>query len=68
MVSVTARAVDGKANEATVKALAAALGLRRADLALRTGATARNKIFSVPHPPADLAERVRVLLERDPSG
>jgi uncharacterized protein YggU (UPF0235/DUF167 family) len=65
VVAVNAPAVDGRATEATRRALADALGLRAAAVTLRTGAASRDKLFSVDDPPADLAERVRGL--RDPS-
>jgi uncharacterized protein YggU (UPF0235/DUF167 family) len=66
VVAVNAPAVDGRATEATRRALADALGLRAAAVTLRTGATSRDKLFGVDDPPADLADRVRGL--RDPSG
>lgn len=47
IVAVTAPPVDGKATEAARRALAEALGVRRADVTLRTGATSRDKIFLV---------------------
>jgi uncharacterized protein YggU (UPF0235/DUF167 family) len=48
IVAVSAPPVDGKATEAVRKALAAALGLRAADVTLRLGATSRDKVFTVP--------------------
>ncbi|MEV6490723.1 DUF167 domain-containing protein [Actinoplanes sp. NPDC051633] len=47
IVAVTAPAVDGKATEAIRRALAAALGVRPAAVLLKTGATSRDKIFTV---------------------
>ena len=47
IVAVGAPAVDGKATEAVRKALAAALGVRPADVSLRLGATSRDKVFIV---------------------
>jgi uncharacterized protein YggU (UPF0235/DUF167 family) len=47
VVAVAAPAVDGKATEAVRRALAAALGVRRADVTLRLGATSRDKVFTV---------------------
>jgi uncharacterized protein len=61
VVAVNAPAVDGRATEATRKALAAALRVRPASLALRTGVTSRDKLFVVADPPADLPERVAAL-------
>ena len=48
IVAVAAPAVDGKATEAVRKALAGALGVRSAEVALKIGATSRDKVFTVP--------------------
>lgn len=48
VVRVAAPAVDGRATEAALSALASALGVRRRDVALVTGATSRTKIVEVP--------------------
>jgi uncharacterized protein YggU (UPF0235/DUF167 family) len=58
IIAVNAPAVDGRATEAARKALAAALGVRATDVTLRTGATSRDKIFTVDDASTDLAERV----------
>src|SRR5689334_14577421 len=47
IVAVGAPAVDGKATEAVRRALAEALRVRPADVALRLGATSRDKVFTV---------------------
>jgi uncharacterized protein len=47
IIAVGAPAVDGKATEAVRRALADALGVRPGDVALRLGATSRNKVFAV---------------------
>jgi uncharacterized protein len=47
VVAVQARAVDGKATEAALAALADAVGVRRRDVALVTGATSRTKVVEV---------------------
>jgi uncharacterized protein YggU (UPF0235/DUF167 family) len=60
IVAVTARAVDGKANEALRQALAAALGIRRADLEIAHGAHARDKIIAVAVSP----ERLDMIIEQ----
>lgn len=52
LVAVTARAVDGAATEAALRALAKALGLRRRDMRLVTGATSRDKVVDVDVPDA----------------
>lgn len=54
VVAVSARAVDGKATEAALVALAEAIGVRRRRLVLVTGATSRDKVVEVSDPPADL--------------
>ncbi|KWX04449.1 hypothetical protein TH66_07670 [Carbonactinospora thermoautotrophica] len=61
VVAVSARAVEGKATEAALRALADALGLRRRDLRLVTGVTSRDKVVEIEHPPADLTQRVDML-------
>ncbi len=47
MVKVQERAVDGRANEAALRAVAAALGVRRRQVHLVSGATSRTKVFEV---------------------
>ena len=47
VVRVAARAVDGKATEAALAAVAGAFGVRRSAVALVTGATARTKVVDV---------------------
>ena len=59
VVRVSERAVDWKATDAALRALADALGVRRADVRLVTGATSRTKIVESD---GDVAERVRDLL------
>jgi uncharacterized protein YggU (UPF0235/DUF167 family) len=58
VVAVNAPAVDGRATEAAVRAVAAALRVKPAQLSVRAGATSRDKLVEVADPPADLAERV----------
>lgn len=48
VVRVAARAVDGRATEAALKAVADALGVRRRELTLVTGATSRTKVVEIP--------------------
>ncbi|RBY79743.1 DUF167 domain-containing protein [Blastococcus sp. TF02A-26] len=48
VVRVAAPAVDGRATEAALTAVASALGLRRRDVVLVTGATSRTKVVEVP--------------------
>jgi len=47
VVRVAARAVDGKATEAALAAVAGAFGVRRSAVALVTGATSRTKVVEV---------------------
>jgi hypothetical protein len=61
VVAVTAPAVDGRATEATRRALAAALGVRPAAVALRAGANSRDKLFTVQEPIEGLADRLAAL-------
>lgn len=60
VVRVRERAVDGKATEAALRALAEALGVRRAAVRLVSGATSRSKVVEVD---GDVGDRVRALLE-----
>jgi len=65
IVAVGAPAVDGKATEAVRRALADAFGVRPGDVALRLGATSRDKVFTVTRAD-DLAARLEFL--RDGAG
>jgi len=64
VVAVTAPAVDGRATEAALRAVAAALGVRAAAVRLRTGATSRDKLFELADAPDDLDARVAALRDR----
>ncbi|EIV90973.1 DUF167 domain-containing protein [Frankia sp. QA3] len=72
IVRVTERAVDGRATEAALRALAGALGLRRTQVRLVRGATSRVKTVEVTTPAADepaLRTRLdRLLATGDPDG
>ena len=61
VVAVTARAVDGAATEAVLRAVAAALGLRPRQVVLLRGRTTRDKLLAVLDPPDDVDARVRAL-------
>ncbi len=61
VVAGTAPAVDGRATAAALLAVARALGLRSADVRLRLGTSARDKLIMVDEPPADLDRRVVAL-------
>jgi uncharacterized protein YggU (UPF0235/DUF167 family) len=58
VVKVAARAVEGKATEAALAAVAAALGVRRGDVRLVSGATSRDKIVEVDGDVAQLTRRI----------
>ncbi|AYG02209.1 DUF167 domain-containing protein [Gryllotalpicola protaetiae] len=47
VVRVAERAVDGKATDAALAALAKAFGVRRRDVSLVTGATSRTKLVDI---------------------
>ena len=66
VVAVTAPPVDGRATEATIRALADALEIRRAALSVRSGTTSRDKVIAVTDAPPDLAERVARLRDASP--
>jgi uncharacterized protein YggU (UPF0235/DUF167 family) len=66
VIAVHAPAVDGRATEAARRALAKALEVRPAAVLLHSGATSRDKVFTVDPAPDDLAERVRALRDGPP--
>ena len=47
VVAVSPRAVDGKATEAALRAVADAFDVRRRDVTLVTGATSRDKVIDI---------------------
>ncbi|MEU7754009.1 DUF167 domain-containing protein [Micromonospora sp. NPDC049101] len=61
VIAVHDPAVDGRATEAARRALAAALGVRRAAVTLRAGAASRDKLFLVDRPSPELPEVLRRL-------
>jgi uncharacterized protein (TIGR00251 family) len=64
IVAVNAPPVDGAANEAVIKALAAALGVKPRQLSVVSGHTARTKVVSVEtEDPEAMATRIASLLE-----
>lgn len=62
LVRVTARPVQGKATEAALRAVAAAFGVRRADVRLVSGGTGRDKVLDIDGDPDALASRFHALL------
>lgn len=61
VVAVAARAVDGAATEAALRAVADAFGVRRRHVALVAGAMSRDKVVEVDLPDDEAAARVREL-------
>ena len=65
IVAVTAPAVDGRANDAVVKAVADAFALRRSDVTIVSGHTARTKVLELADPNGiELAQLAQDLLQR----
>ena len=64
LVAVRARAVDGKANQAVVAALAEAFGLRSAQVTITSGHRGRDKIVELDVPAEQAQPRLAELLER----
>ena len=62
VVAVTAPAVDGRANDAVLSAVAEAFGLRASAVALVSGATSRTKQLRLSGDAEDLAGRLASLL------
>ncbi len=63
IVAVSARAVDGAATEAALRAVAEALGMPRRAVVLISGATSRDKVLGVSSgDPETVRELVRELL------
>lgn len=64
IVAVTARAVDGKATEATLRAVAEALGVPRRDVRLVTGATNRTKVIEITEADETTASALQALMSQ----
>jgi uncharacterized protein len=62
IVRVGARAVEGAATEAVLKAVAKAFGLRRADVGLVSGLTSRTKVLELDGEERTLSTRLTELL------
>ena len=62
LVRVNARAVDGKATSAALRAVAAAFGVRPGDVQLLSGATSRDKLVTVDGDDDALSARLAALL------
>jgi uncharacterized protein YggU (UPF0235/DUF167 family) len=61
VVAVQAPAVDGRATEAAVRAVADALGVKPRAVRVKAGQTSRDKLLEIADPPRDLAQRVETL-------
>lgn len=64
VVAVTARAVDGKATEAALRAVAGAFDVKRRQVTLVTGATSRDKVVDIDGAEDELSARRATLLGR----
>ena len=62
VVTVTARAVDGKATEAALRAVADAFAVKRRDVTLVTGAVSRVKVIDIDGAADALSARRDALL------
>jgi uncharacterized protein (TIGR00251 family) len=60
-VRIAAPPVEGQANAALVAALARALGVRKADVTIRSGDGSRLKMLRIAGDGADLARRLEAL-------
>jgi uncharacterized protein YggU (UPF0235/DUF167 family) len=63
VVRVSARAVDGKATEAALVAVAKAFGVRRSAVRLISGATSRDKVVEIDGDEGDLMKKAAMLRE-----
>jgi hypothetical protein len=64
VVAVTARAIEGRANEAVKSALAVAFGVRGRQVSIVAGERARDKVVEIEMDSAQARERLAELLER----
>ncbi|WP_018684542.1 DUF167 domain-containing protein [Actinokineospora enzanensis] len=63
VVAVAAPAVEGKANEAVRRALAAAFGVRGRDVVIVTGERGRDKVVELAPAPPNAADTLDRLLD-----
>ena len=61
VVSVTARAVEGAANEAVLRAIAEAFSLKRSAVEIASGETGRSKIIRLTADPGAIAATLAIL-------
>jgi uncharacterized protein YggU (UPF0235/DUF167 family) len=62
VVSVAARAVEGQATKAVLRAVAEALGVRRSAITLVHGAASRDKLLEVVGDEAEIGSKLKQLL------
>ena len=61
IVKVAARPVEGQATEAALAAVARALGIRRRDVSLLSGATSRDKVLELEGDVTQLTSKINDL-------
>ncbi len=61
VVAVQEPAVDGRATQAVIDAVARALAVKRVQVSLRSGDRSRDKLLLIVDPPAGLADRLAAL-------
>ncbi|SHM36136.1 DUF167 domain-containing protein [Cryptosporangium aurantiacum] len=61
VVAVAARAVEGRATDAVIQAVAAAFGVRAAGVTLLAGRTSRDKLLALIPAPPDAEARLTAL-------
>jgi uncharacterized protein YggU (UPF0235/DUF167 family) len=62
VVAVEARAVEGQATKAVLRAVAQALGVKRSAITLVRGATSRDKLLEVTGREAEIEPKLKQLL------
>lgn len=62
VVAVAARAVEGQATKAVLRAVAEALGVKRSAVTLVRGATSRDKLLEVAGDKAEIESKLKQLL------
>jgi uncharacterized protein YggU (UPF0235/DUF167 family) len=62
VVAVCSQAVDGKATEAALAAVAEALGVKRRDIRLLSGATSRDKLIEIEGDVTEIGAAIERLL------
>lgn len=68
VVAVSSPAVDGRATEAALRAVANALEIPRNAIQLHSGQASRDKLITIEQPPANLATQLETLLSQQDTG